>query len=331
LMKHRNTYHLVTDLNFKTIEQIPTRFGYADALLELGRTNPNVVVLDADLAKSTLTAKFQEKFPRRFFDIGIAEQNMLGMAGGLSLAGKTPFVNTYGVFLAGRAWDQIRTSVCYGDLNVKIIGAHGGLSVGPDGATHQALEEIALMRVLPNMRVIVPCDSNQAYQATLEAAKIKGPVYIRLGREPVPVITTDKTPFNYGQAQTCRQGKDVTIFACGLMVYLSLVAAEKLQKKGISARVINLHTVKPIDKKAIIKAAKETKCIVTAEEHQLMAGFGSAVAEVVVQNCPVPMEMVGARDTFGESGEPWELLKKYHLMDGDIVKAVSKVLKRKRK
>lgn len=327
-MKQKNKYHLVTDLNFKTIEQKPTRFGYAEALLELGRTDLKVVVLDADLAKSTLTGRFQEKFPQRFFDIGIAEQNMLGIAGGLSLTGKIPFVNTYGVFLAGRAWDQIRTSICYGDLNVKIIGAHGGLSVGPDGATHQALEEIALMRVLPNMRVIVPCDSNQAYKATLEAARIKGPVYIRLGREPVPVITTEKTPFRYGQAQTCRDGKDVTIFACGLMVYLSLVAAEKLQKKGISARVINLHTVKPIDKKAIITAAKETKCIVTAEEHQLMAGFGSAVAEVVAQNCPVPMEMVGVRDTFGESGQPWELLKKYHLMDGDIVKAAERTIRR---
>ncbi|MBI5806028.1 transketolase family protein [candidate division TA06 bacterium] len=326
-----NKHHLVTDLNFKTIEQKPTRFGYAEALLELGRVNQDVVVLDADLAKSTLSGKFQEKYPQRFFNIGIAEQNMLGMAGGLSLAGKIPFVNTYGVFLAGRAWDQIRTSVCYGDLNVKIIGAHGGLSVGPDGATHQALEEIALMRVLPNMRVIVPCDSNQAYQATLEAAKIKGPVYIRLGREPVPVITTDKTPFHFGKAQTCRQGNDVTIFACGLMVYLSLVAAEKLEKKGISARVINLHPVKPIDKKAIIKAAKETRCIVTAEEHQQMAGFGSAIAEVVVQNCPVPMEMVGVRDTFGESGQPWELLKKYNLLDGDIIKAATQAVKRKSK
>ena len=326
-----NKSHIDRDLDLKTVGQKPTRFGYADALLALGEADPRVVVLDADLAKSTLTGRFAEKFPGRFFDCGIAEQNMLGIAGGLALAGKIPFVNTYGVFLAGRAWDQIRTSVCYGELNVKVVGAHGGLSVGPDGATHQALEEIALMRVLPNMRVIVPCDSNEAYKATLEAAKIKGPVYIRLGREPVPVITTDKTPFNYGQAQTCREGKDVTIFACGLMVYLSLVAAEKLQKKGISARVINLHTVKPIDKKAIIKAAKETRCIVTAEEHQLMAGFGSAVAEVVVQNCPVPMEMVGVRDTFGESGQPWELLKKYHLMDGDIVKAVEKAIHRLRR
>ncbi|MRR09589.1 transketolase family protein, partial [bacterium] len=200
-----------------------------------------------------------------------------------------------------------------------------------DGATHQALEEIALMRVLPNMRVIVPCDSNEARKATLAAAKLEGPVYIRLGREPTPVITTEETPFRFGQAETCRNGRDVTIFACGLMVYLSLVAAEKLQQKGISARVVNLHTVKPIDEKAIIKAARETRCIVTCEEHQVMAGFGSAVAEVVAQHCPVPMEMVGIRDTFGESGEPWELLKKYHVMDDDIVQAVIRAIKRKKK
>lgn len=325
-----NKEHLARDLALERIEQKPTRFGYADALLELGAADPRVVVLDADLAKSTLTGRFAEKFPERFFDCGIAEQNMLGIAGGLALAGKVPFVNTYGVFLAGRAWDQIRTSICYGELNVKVVGAHGGLSVGPDGATHQALEEIALMRVLPNMRVIVPCDSNEARRATLAAAKLEGPVYIRLGREPTPVITTEATPFRFGQAETCRNGRDVTIFACGLMVYLSLVAAEKLQQQGISARVVNLHTVKPIDKQAIVKAAKETKCIVTCEEHQVMAGFGSAVAEVVARRCPVPMEMVGIQDMFGESGQPWELLKKYHLMDEDIIKAVNAVMRRKR-
>lgn len=320
---------LACDLDLKTIEQKPTRFGYADALLELGKSDPRVVVLDADLAKSTLTSRFAEKFPTRFFDCGIAEQNMVGMAGGLSLTGKIPFVNTYGVFLAGRAWDQIRTSVCYGDLNVKVVGAHGGLSVGPDGATHQALEEIALMRVLPGMRVIVPCDSNEAKRATLAAARIKGPVYIRLGREPTPVITTDKAPFQIESGELCRQGKDVAIFACGLMVYLALVASEKLAKLGISARVINLHTVKPIDEKLIVKAAKECRAAVTCEEHQVMAGFGSAVAEVLAKKCPVPMEMVGVRDSFGESGEPWELLGKYGLLEGDIAGAVKKVLRRR--
>lgn len=329
--KARRPSWLARDLDLKSIEQKPTRFGYADALLKLGETDPNVVVLDADLAKSTLTSKFAEKFPDRFFDCGIAEQNMVGMAGGLALAGKVPFVNTYGVFLAGRAWDQIRTSVCYGNLNVKIVGAHGGLSVGPDGATHQALEEIALMRVLPGMKVIVPCDSNEAYRATLAAARITGPVYIRLGREPTPVITSAKAPFHLGRGEVCRNGKDIVIFACGLMVYLSLKAAEKLAAKGISAKVVNLHTVKSIDEKMIVKSAKDCQAVVTCEEHQLMAGFGSAVAEVLAQKCPVPVEMVGVRDRFGESGEPWELLKKYRLMDDDIVRACVRVIKRKSK
>jgi transketolase len=323
-----NVLHLakISDLDF--MEQQPTRFGYADALLELGAKDKRVVVLDADLSKSTLTNRFAEKYPMRFFDIGIAEQNMLGIAGGLSLTGKVPFVTTYGVFLAGRAWDQIRTSVCYGNLNVKLAGAHGGLSVGSDGATHQALEEISIMRVLPNMKVIVPCDAHQARLATLAAAKIDEPVYIRLGREPIPVITTQKTPFKYGQAQIMRPGKDVTIVACGLMVYLSLLAAQKLAKEGISCEVINLHTIKPIDRKMLLASAKKTGAVVTAEEHQLAGGMGSAVAEVLVQECPVPVEMVGVRDTFGESGQPWELMRKYHLMDGDIIKAVKKAMKR---
>lgn len=322
---------LARELDPKSIEQKPTRFGYADALLELGKSDPRVVVLDADLAKSTLTSRFAEKFPTRFFDCGIAEQNMVGMAGGLALAGKVPFVNTYGVFLTGRAWDQIRTSVCYGGLNVKIVGAHGGLSIGPDGATHQALEEMALMRVLPGMKVLVPCDSNEAYRATLAAARVKGPVYIRLGREPTPVITSPRAPFRMGRGEVCRRGKDVVIFACGLMVYLALVAAEKLARLGISARVINLHTVKPVDEKLIVKAAKECRAAVTCEEHQVMAGFGSAVAEVLAQKCPVPVEMVGVRDSFGESGEPWELLGKYGLMDRDIVRTAERAFRRKTK
>jgi len=323
--------HLAKILDLDSMEQQPTRFGYADALLELGAKDRRVVVLDADLAKSTLTSRFAEKYPKRFFDIGIAEQNMLGMAGGLSLTGKIPFVTTYGVFLAGRAWDQIRTSICYADLNVKLAGAHGGLSVGPDGATHQALEEISIMRVLPNMKVIVPCDTHQARLATLAAAQMAGPVYIRLGREPIPVITTLKTPFEPGKAQVMRPGRDVTIVACGLMVYLSLLAAQELSKEGISCEVINLHTIKPIDRKALIASAKKTGAVVTAEEHQLAGGMGSAVAEVLAQECPVPIEMVGVKDTFGESGQPWELMRKYHLMDADIIKAVKRVLRRKRK
>ncbi len=310
-------------------EMKATRDGYGEALVELGKTNPKVVVLGADLTDSTRALWFAEKFPERFFQIGIAEQDMLNTAAGLSLTGKIPFVSTYGVFVAGRAWDQIRTTICYANLNVKIGGAHGGVSVGPDGATHQALEEITLMRVLPNMKVIVPCDAIETYKATMKAAEIKGPVYIRFGREKIPVITKKDTPFQLGKAVTFREGKDVSLIACGYMVCESLKAAEKLEKKGVSARVISLHTVKPIDKKAIIKAAKETGAIVTCEEHQIMGGFGSAVAEVVVENCAVPMRFIGIQDRFGESGTPEELIKEFNLNSSDIIKAAEEVLKHK--
>ena len=306
------------------------RGAYGQTLLKLGRENPDLVVLDADLAKSTQTQVFAREFPGRFIDMGLAEQDMVSTAAGIALTGKTVFASSFCAFLIGRAFDQVRQSVCYNRANVKLVGTHAGLGVGEDGATHQALEEIALMRVLPNMRVIVPCDSNEARKATLAAAKLDGPVYIRLGREPTPVITTEATPFRFGQAETYRNGRDVAVFACGLMVYLALIAAEKLAQLGISARVINLHTVKPIDEKLTVKAAMECRAAVTCEEHQVMAGFGSAVAEVLARKCPVPVEMVGVRDSFGESGEPWELLKKYKLTDEDIVKAVVRVIKRKK-
>jgi len=306
-----------------------TRFGYSDGLLILGEKHSDVVVLDADLSKSTTTNRFREKFPDRSFNVGIAEQNMLGIAGGLALAGKTPYVSTYGVFVAGRAFDQIRTTICYSELNVKIGGAHGGISVGPDGATHQALEEIALMRVLPTMKVIVPCDYIETRKATIASYYEKGPVYIRFGREPVPIITTDDTPFTFGKGEIYKEGNDVSIIACGPLVSEAIDASEELSKEGISARVINIHTVKPIDEEIIVKAARETHAIVTAEEHQLFAGFGSAVAEVVVKNYPVPMEFVGINDTFGESGEPDELMKAYGLTSLDIYKKVKKVLERK--
>lgn len=310
-------------------EMKATRDGYGEALVELGKTNPRVVVLGADLTDSTRTLWFAEKFPDRFFQIGIAEQDMLNTAAGLSLTGKIPFASTYGVFVAGRAWDQVRTTICYANLNVKIGGAHGGVSVGTDGATHQALEEITLMRVLPNMKVIVPCDALETYKATMKAAEIKGPVYIRFGREKIPVITKEDTPFTLGKAATFREGKDVSLIACGYMVYEALKAAEELKKKGVSARVINLHTVKPIDKEAIIKAAKETGAIVACEEHQIMGGFGSAVAEVVVENYPVPMRFIGIQDRFGESGTPEELIKEFNLDSRDIIKAVEDVLQYK--
>jgi transketolase len=306
-----------------------TRQGWADGLIELGEKNDNVVVLDADLAKSTLTCQFKEKFPKRFFDIGIAEQNMINTAGGLSLTGLVPFVSTYGVFVSGRAWEQIRTSICYGELNVKLGGAHGGISVGPDGATHQALEEITIMRVLPKMTVLVPADYYETKKAVLAAYEIDGPVYIRFGREKVPVVTSPDFPFEVGKANIHKEGKDVTIIACGPMVAEALDAAEELQKSGVSAEVINLHTIKPIDKNAILDSVKKTGCIVTAEEHQIAGGMGGAVLEVLAQNNPVPVEMVGIEDTFGESGKPRELMEKYGITSKDIIEKSKKVISRK--
>jgi len=314
----------------KELAQKPTRDGYGEALVELGHENPRVVVFDADLAKSTRTEWFWKEFPDRFFDAGIAEQNMLCMSAGMARAGKIPFASTYGVFVAGRAWDQIRTTICYTDLNVKIGGAHGGISVGPDGATHQALEEIALMRVLPNMTVLSPADYLQTKKAVHCAANIDGPVYIRFGREPIPIITSEETPFELGKGQVFREGSDVSIIATGPMVKAALDAAEELAQEGIDARVINIHTIKPIDADLIAQAAGETGAIVTAEEHQVMAGFGSAVAEVVVQRCPVPMRFIGIQDRFGESGEPDELMDVFGLLPRDIKAAVREVLQQKR-
>lgn len=306
-----------------------TRFGFGEALVELGEKDPKIFVLGADTVSSVAINGFQEKFPDRFINVGIAETNMIGMAAGLATAGFIPFAATYGVFASGRPWEQIRTTVCYSDLNVKIGGSHSGLMVGPDGATHQALEEIAIMRCLPKMTVISPCDLIETKKAVLACAYYKGPVYIRYGRESIPIITKQETPFEIGKANVLREGGDIAIFACGTMVYESLMAAEILEEKGIKARVINMHTVKPIDEKAIVEAAAECGAVVTAEEHQIAAGFGSAIAEVIVKNKPVPMEFVGINDTFGESGEPMELIKKFGLKDVNIAEAAQKVLKRK--
>ncbi|MBQ1609589.1 MAG: transketolase family protein [Elusimicrobia bacterium] len=307
-----------------------TRFGFGEGLVELGKKNDKIFVLGADTVSSVAINGFQKEFPERFANVGIAETNLLGMAAGLAVAGFVPFVSTYGVFASGRPWEQIRTTICYSNLNVKIGGSHSGLMVGPDGATHQALEEISIMRCLPHMTVLVPCDLVETKKATIAAADYNGPVYIRYGRENVPIITEDKTPFEIGKAIKMREGSDVCIMACGSMVYESLMAAELLEKEGIKARVLNIHTIKPIDKQAIIDAAKDCGAIVTAEEHQIFGGFGSAVAEVVVANSPVPMEFVGVNDTFGESGKPADLIVKYGLKDVNIVEAVKKVLKRKK-
>ena len=312
-----------------SIMMLPTRDGYGYGLLELGAANPDVLVLDADLAKSTRSDWFAAKYPERFFDIGISEQDMIGTAAGLALGGKIPFATTYGVFVAGRAWDQIRTTVCYSDLNVKIAGAHGGISAGGDGATHQALEDIALMRVLPNMKVLVPCDAIEARKATVAAGKVFGPCFLRFAREATPVFTEEGDFFEIGIANVLKQGTAATIIAAGPIVYEALQAHEQLAAEGISLRVINMHTIKPLDEAAVLAAARETGAIVTAEEAQLYGGLGGAVAEVLARKCPTPMEMVGIEDSFLECGTPEELAVKYGLTAKDLVGAVKKVMARK--
>ncbi len=311
------------------IEQIPTRNGYGEGLLELGQVDEKVVVLTADLAESTRVEAFGKKYPERFIECGVAEQNMMGIAAGLALYGKTPFVSSYAVFSPGRSWDQLRVSVCYSEANVKIAGAHTGISVGPDGATHQALEDIAITRTLPNITVVVPCDSIETKKATVALGHMQGPAYFRFGREKTPVMTTVETPFVVGRAEVFKEGKDVAIIGSGPVLYNALLAAMDLEKAGISAMVVNNHTIKPIDSQTIIQAAKTCGAVVTVEEHQVMGGCGSAVAEVLVQNYPVPMEMVGMQNTFGESGKPEELLSKYKMDKIAIIEAVKRVIKRK--
>jgi len=308
----------------------PTRDGAGEALLELGKKNKNVLVLSADLTDSTRAGWFKKEFPERFIGFGVAEQDMFGTAAGLALSGKIPFACTFGVFASGRAWDQIRISVAYMNLNVKIIGTHGGITVGEDGATHQALDEVALMRILPNMTVVVPADAIEAHKTILAAAEYPGPVYIRLGRNPAPILTDVKKKFVIGEAVVCEDGKDVTIITCGHSLYEAKKARETLLEEGIEARIINLHTPKPIDEKTILKAAKDTGAIVTVEEHTVFGGMGSAVSECVSQKCPVPIKMVGIKDTFGESGSPLELLKHFNLTRDDVVRAVHEVLKLKK-
>lgn len=312
-------------------KMVPTRDGLGEGLVILGRQNKKVVVLSADLTDSTRANWFKKEFPERFFGFGVAEQDMISEAAGFALSGYTPFACTFGVFASGRAWDQIRVSVAYMNLNVKIAGTHAGISVGPDGATHQALEEIALMRILPNMTVIVPCDAVEARKATIESAGTKGPVYLRLGRNPSPIITGEKDTFKIGKANKLKEGKDVTIFACGQMVHEALTACDILEKDGIKAGLFNMHTPKPIDREAVIRAARETQAIVTAEEHTVMGGFGSAIAEVVSQEYPVPIKTVGIQDRFGVSGEPEELFEYFGLTPKHIAKAAKDAIALKRK
>lgn len=310
-------------------QQVPTRNGFGEGLIQAGRDDANVVGICADLAESTRMEGFKRAFPERYIEIGVAEQMLVAMAGGLAAAGKIPWIASYAMFNPGRSWEQVRTIMALNETNVKIAGAHAGVSVGPDGATHQAIEDIAIMRVIPKMTVVVPCDSIQTKKATVALSKMFGPTYLRFGREKSAVITTDDTPFEIGKAQTMREGADVALVACGILVYNALVAAEALAKDGISCRVVNNHTVKPMDEDAIVSAARDCGAIVTIEEHQVHAGMGSRVAEIVAQHHPVPIEFVGVQDRFGQSGDPSELIEYYGMGSDAIVAAAKKAFARK--
>lgn len=308
---------------------IATRDAYGEALAELGAVNENIVVLEADLSKSTKTCDFRKVYPERFFNMGIAEQNMIGTAAGFAAAGKTPFASTFAVFAAGRAYDQIRNSIAYPNLNVKIAATHAGLTVGEDGGSHQMLEDIALMRALPNMTVIVPADGIETKQVIKAAAELEGPVYIRLGRPKVPVLFGDDYKFEIGKGVVLKEGTDVTLIGTGIMVSKAMEAAELLAAEGISAAVVNISTIKPLDAELIIAQAQKTGAVVTCEEHTICGGLGSAVAEVLVENCPVPMARVGVEDKFGESGLPDELLEKYGLSASNIAAKAKAVIAKK--
>ena len=311
------------------MEKQATREAYGQALEALGAARQDVVVLDADLSKSTKTNMFQNKYPERFFNMGIAEQNLMGVAAGLAAAGKVPFASTFAVFATGRAYDQIRNSICYPRLNVKIAATHAGITVGEDGGSHQALEDINLMRGLPNMTVLVPADGPEAYNAVMAAAEVEGPVYIRLGRSAVPTITDPDEAFVIGKGKCLREGADVTLIACGMMVAVALDAAELLAAEGVSAAVIDMSTIKPIDRALIGEWAGKTGAVVTAEEHNVIGGLGSAVVEVLALDKPVPMEMVGIEDVFGESGTAAALVEKYGLTKEHIADAAKRAIARK--
>jgi len=310
-------------------EKKDTRSGFGAGLLELGRKNPNIVALCADLTGSLKMNAFQDEFPERFFQVGVAEANMMGIAAGLTIAGKIPFAGTFANFATGRVYDTIRQSIAYSNKNVKICASHAGLSLGEDGATHQILEDLGLMKMLPNMTVINPCDFNQTKAATIAIADHQGPVYLRFGRPGWPIFTPDNQEFVIGKAITFIEGTDVSIFATGHMVWHAIEAEALLIEKGISAEVINIHTIKPLDEYAILNSISKTGCAVSAEEHQLKGGLGESIAQTLVRNQPAPMEMVGVNDVFGESGLPLDLLKKYGLSPEDIAKAAIKVIERK--
>jgi len=305
-----------------------TRSGFGDGIVAAARKNPNIVALTADLAGSLKLNQFMKEFPERFIQCGIAEANMIGIAAGLTIGGKIPYTTTFANFSTGRVYDQIRQSVAYSGKNVKICASHAGLTLGEDGATHQILEDIGLMKMLPGITVIVPCDYAQTKAATEAIAEYEGPVYLRFGRPAWPIFTSER-PFEIGKAQYFSEGTDVTIFACGHLVWNAILAGSILEEKGVSVEVINIHTIKPLDEEAVIKSIRKTKCVVTAEEHNIIGGLGDAIAQVAAKNFPVPIEYVGTKDTFGESGTPVQLLKKYGLDVPDIVAAAEKVMSRK--
>lgn len=310
-------------------EKKDTRSGFGAGLLELGRKNPNVVGLCADLTGSLKMDAFEKEFPDRFFQCGVAEANMISAAAGMTIGGKIPFTGTFANFSTGRVYDQIRQSVAYSNKNVKICASHAGLTLGEDGATHQILEDIGLMKMLPHMTVIVPCDYNQTKAATIALEKHEGPAYLRFGRPAVPNFTDATTPFEIGKAQLLNEGKDVSIFATGHLVWKAIEACELLEAKGISCELINIHTIKPLDEKAILASARKTKCVVTAEEHQRNGGLGDSIAQLLSREFPCPIEMVAVNDSFGESGKPEELMKKYGIDTPNVVAAVENALKRK--
>ena len=312
------------------VEARPTRVGFGEGLVIAGDKNPDIVALCADLVESTRVDAFAKKYPERFFELGVAEQNMAAVAAGMGVTGKIPFIASYATFSPGRNWEQIRTTIAYNDSNVKVAGHHAGISVGPDGATHQATEDIAIMRALPKLQVWVPCDAIEARKATIAAAQVWGPVYLRFQREKTPVMTTDATPFIPGKAQIFWQSKkpEVLIIGCGGLLYNALVAAHELEKEKIGSIVLNCHTIKPIDSKKIVELAKKCGAVVTVEEHQVQGGLGSAVAEVLAAHAPTPVEFIGMQNTFGESGAPAQLIEKYGMGVKDIKAAAKRAVRR---
>ncbi len=322
---------LVDYRNGAELKSVPTRNGFGEGLIEAGERDVNVIAICADLAESTRMEGFKKKFPQRYLEIGVAEQMLVAMAGGLAATGKIPWIASYAMFNPGRSWEQVRTIMALNETDVKIAGAHAGVSVGPDGATHQAIEDIAIMRVIPHMTVVVPCDSVQTKKATLALSQRFGPVYLRFARDKSPIVTTEATPFEVGKAQVLRDGTDAAIVACGILVYNALVAADELAREdGIEVRVVNNHTVKPMDEATIVAAARECGAIVTVEEHQIHGGMGSAVAETLAAKAPAPIEFIGVNDTFGQSGDPAELIEYYGMGSRAIKDAVRRAYARKR-